>query len=47
MPLLLVSALARPAGVDGEAASPGSGPALLLGILLAALCVTLRVHWVL
>jgi hypothetical protein len=47
MPLLLVSALARPAGVDGEAASPGLGPALLLGILLAALCVTLRAHWVL
>jgi hypothetical protein len=47
MPLLLVSALARPAGVDGLTASPGRRPALLLGILLAALCVTMRVYWVL
>jgi hypothetical protein len=47
MPLLLVSALARPAGVDGLTASPGWRPALLLGILLAAFCVTMRVHWVL
>jgi hypothetical protein len=47
MPLLLVSALARPAGVDGLSASPGWRPALLLGILLAAFCVTMRVYWVL
>jgi hypothetical protein len=47
MPLLLVSALARPGGVEGETASPGRRPALLLGILLAALCVMMRLHWVL
>ncbi|HXB54941.1 MAG TPA: hypothetical protein VN461_09185 [Vicinamibacteria bacterium] len=47
MPLLLVSALARPAGVDGETAGPGRSLALLLGLLLAALCITMRVFWAL
>jgi hypothetical protein len=47
MPLLLISALAHPADVDGVTASPGWRPALLLGILLTAFCVTMRVYWVL
>jgi hypothetical protein len=46
MPLLLIAAVARPGG-DGGTASPGWRPALLLGILLAAFCVTMRVYWVL
>ncbi len=46
MPLLLVGAVARPAGADGDAA-PSLREALLLGALLAAVDLVLRTRWLL